>query len=470
MGRKFIKSSLAIYLIALASISLSIYGGMRWSTLWYLLYYLGSYVASQDDAVFFTNEERTRILSHSPLGPLPIDRTNAYADNPQAAELGQRIFFDKRFSGNGQVACATCHNPDTGWSDGKKISEGIGKTRRHTPSLWNTAYNRWFFWDGRADTQWSQALRPLEQPKEHGGTRLQFAHLIFDDFSLKDKYEDVFGPLPDLSDTSRFPLSGRPAPSSQIPQLAFLIGRSISSYTIHPHHRNWILMSQEDQEAINRVFANIGKAIAAFERRIVSRRSSFDVFVAGLNERNPEKLVVLSPAAQRGAKLFVGKANCQFCHSGPNFTDGEFNNLSISGDDPQNPDPGRLEGIAQLIQDPFNSQGPYSDDNRTNKVRLVRRQADDLGKFKTPTLRNIAKTAPYMHNGHFQSLKEVVEFYSNLAAPEIGHHREEFLVPLGLSDQEMEALVAFLESLTDETSNEFLRESLVISEPTNVIQ
>ena len=152
------------------------------------------------------------ILAMGELGDPPPDPTNAVADDPRAARLGQFLFFEQRLSGTGTIACATCHEPGRSWTDGREVAEGLGTLTRHTPSLWNVAYNRWFFWDGRADSLWSQALSPLEHPDEHGGSRLQYAHLVHGDPELRAAYERVFGPLPELEDTERFPPEGRPVP------------------------------------------------------------------------------------------------------------------------------------------------------------------------------------------------------------------------------------------------------------------
>src|SRR5262249_10473588 len=151
------------------------------------------------------------IDQHSPLGAPPVDPSNSVADDEGAARLGQRLFFDRRLS-SGEVSCSTCHDPGHGFSDRKPVSEGVGQGRRHTPSLWNVAYNRWYFWDGRRDSLWSQALTPMESESEMGGTRLQVAHLVAADPELRGAYESVFGPLPDVSDLARFPAAGRPVP------------------------------------------------------------------------------------------------------------------------------------------------------------------------------------------------------------------------------------------------------------------
>lgn len=385
--------------------------------------------------VDFTAEERQRILQHGPLPPVPPDRTNRVADDPAAARLGQYLFFDTRVSANGQIACATCHPAGDAWADGKPLSQGVGTARRHAPTLWNTAFNRWFFWDGRADSQWAQALHPIEDPVEQGGSRLQFLHVVAGDAVLRGAYERVFGPLPDVSDARRFPPAGRPVP--QAPE--------------HPHAQAWQSMTAADQDAVNQFYANVGKAIAAFQRRLISRDAPFDRFVEGLRDGDADKLSALSLPAQRGLRLFVGSARCRECHAGPNFTDGEFHSIGLVPLNGAPLDLGRFGGIATVLADPFNGIGRYSDDAAASArpVSFLVSRPDTQGQFKVPTLRNVAHTAPYMHDGRFKTLHEVLAFYSNEAgAVQTGHHQETIVRPLRLSDEAIADLVAFLESLS----------------------
>lgn len=349
----------------------------------------------------FTDIQRKRILQLSPLGPPPPDPSNKFADNPRAARFGQRLFFDTRLS-SGNVSCATCHIPHHGFADGVPIGKGIAAGRRHTPSLWNVAYNRWFFWDGRADSLWSQALSPLEHPSEMNGTRAAIAHLIASDPTLRRDYEAVFGPLPD---------------------------------------------------DIDRLFTNIGKAIAAYQRRLVSRNSPFDRYVAALRAGKPSD--DLSAPAVRGLQLFIGRGNCRICHSGPNFTDGEFHNTGVPVNElGDRTDGGRYEGIPLLQASAFNRQSQFSDsrnDASAELLRAVRRTPDTWAQFKTPTLRNVALTAPYMHHGQLATLRDVLAFYSNVAGTvDQGPNSEKILAPLHLNEQETSDLIAFLESLSDE--------------------
>ena len=197
---------------------------------------------------------------------------------------------------------------------------------------------------------------------------------------------------------------------------------------------------------------NLAKALAAFEREILSGQAPFDVFVRGLRSGALDDLAALSPSAQRGLKLFVGQAGCIKCHFGPDFSNGEFHNIGLASLPSQELDRGRERGIERLLADPLNSKGTYTDHQgpkATLRVdRLVRGGRESLGAFKTPSLRELTTSAPYMHDGRFASLGEVLAFYNVLPGkPPVGH-REESLQPLNLSPAELEDLEAFLRSLS----------------------
>ncbi|MFI4948821.1 MAG: cytochrome-c peroxidase [Alphaproteobacteria bacterium] len=392
----------------------------------------------RDDRALYTPDELARIYRRSPLGEPPPAPTNAVANSARAASLGQFLFFDARLSANGEIACATCHQPAHGFTDGQTVAKGLAPGRRHTPSLLNTAFNRWFFWDGRADSLWSQALQPLEGARELGGDRLHIAHLIAADPALAIAYRQVFGQLPPLADEARFPPHARPDPDSQSP-LA----------------RSWEAMTPADRAAIDRVFSNLGKATEAYVRKLISGPSPFDTYVEGLRTGDPGKQAVLSPAARRGLKLFVGPAHCAACHTGPAFSDGEFHNLGLPLLPGEVPDPGRAAGIALARADIFNEAGPFSDEpSETIKRRLqfLPSPRSQLGAFKTPSLRNVATTAPYMHDGRFATLPQVLEFYAQGPAASRGRLVGARDVTLNLVPRlgpaERADLVAFLRALT----------------------
>jgi cytochrome c peroxidase len=364
------------------------------------------------------------------LPTLPPDPSNKVADDPQAVALGQQLFFDVRLSANGQVACATCHLPSKDFQDGKPLGEGVGTTTRRTMPLAGTAYSPWLFWDGRKDSLWAQALGPLESDVEHGGSRAQYAHLIAQ--SYRAEYEALFGPLPDLSDTTRFP--------------------AVAGPVADPAAREaWDRMTPDDREQITRIYANIGKAIAAYERTIMPGPSRFDQYVAALlNSDTAAMRAALTQDEVAGLRLFVGKAQCINCHNGPLFTNNDFHNTGVPVAPGLPEDTGRAQGVRQVLADEFNCLSRYSDAAPEDCGELRFAKTDDHAlerQFKPPSLRNVAERAPYMHAGQFTSLRQALEHYNQAPAAPAGHSE---LQPLGLSDQELVQLEAFLRSLSGE--------------------
>lgn len=390
----------------------------------------------------FSAEQWARIQRMKISDP-PPDPSNAVAEDPAAARLGQWLYFDRRLSANGEVGCVTCHDPDKGFTDGEPLAEGIGTTGRSAPTVLNTVWNRWFFWDGRADSHWAQALGPLENPIEHGFSRLELAHLIDDDADLNTAYTAIFGALPDLSDADRFPPMGRP----------------VAGDDSDPAAVAWASMSGADQDAVNRVFSNAGKAIAAYERRIRTGPSAFDRYVDALESGDDSGGGQLSDSAARGLALFVGEANCHLCHTGPTLSDLEFHNVGLAPRVWLNPDDlGRYDGIPKVLADPFNGLGAFSDstEDALTKLGYLTLSSDQLAQFKTPPLRDVALTAPYMYGGQLETLEDVVRFYNQADETPQWGHREEVIVALDLDDQGIVDLVAFLESLTGDDVEEAL--------------
>lgn len=392
--------------------------------------------AAADGAVpvVFTDAELTRVLRMSPLPPPPPDPSNAVADDPRAALLGERLFFDRRLSLDGRRSCASCHDPARDWTDGLPASIPGARFPRNAPSLWNTAYNRWYFWDGRADNAWAQAIAPIEADDELGSNRLRLLHLVRRDAALRAAWDEVFGPFPaGVGDPSRFPADARPLPDR--PE--------------HPHQLAWAAMREEDREAATRVLVGVGKAIAAFERTLVVRETALDRFVAALRRDGRPPADELPPAAVRGLRLFVGRGGCTLCHSGPLLSDGEFHDVGIALTAGHRVDPGRHRGAFEASRSPFSRLGRWADAlDPGATIRFLATATHQLGQFKTPSLRGVADTAPYMHDGRFATLLEVVRFYDTRegAAP-LGHPTT-LLQPLGLDDAEVADLVAFLESLS----------------------
>lgn len=284
------------------------------------------------------------------------------ADNPlttEKVELGRTLFFDKRLSQDNTIACASCHLATNAFTDGKPVSTGIRgqKGGRSAPASFNRVFSSAQFWDGRAATLEAQSVGPFTNPIEHGFANydVMMAKMMKNQ-GYRKLFKQVFG---------------------------------------------------DDNITTERV----GKAIASFQRTVLSGNSPADRFDQG------QEAGAISESAQKGLLLFRDKARCTKCHSGFNFTDEKFHNLGIGWDD--------------------------------NKVDLgrymVTSNAEELGAFKTPTLREIARSAPYMHDGRFKSLEEVVSFYNKGGVK--NPHQDPLVLPLELTDQEKSDLVAFLRTL-----------------------
>jgi cytochrome c peroxidase len=366
-----------------------------------------------------------RTLWIGSLPPLPADPSNKYADDGRAAVLGQKFFFDTRFSSNGEVACATCHLPGKLFQDGIPLSHGVGTTNRRAMTIVGTAYSPWFFWDGRKDSQWSQALGPMESAVEHGGNRTLYAHLVAKNYA--DEYTALFGPLPDLS---KLPMNAGPVTDSQAAA-------------------NWEAMTPADREAVTHIYVNMGKSIAAYERLLVPGKSRFDQYVeAVINQDGQAAKAIFTPDEIAGLKLFIGEAHCTNCHNGPLFTNNDFHNTGIPPAKGLPEDVGRFKGAHQVLADEFNCLSIYSDAKPEQCAELNFLAAEDdhlIRQFKPPSLRNVAERGPYMDAGQFATLEQVVQHYNTAPDAPAGHDE---LKPLKLSEKQLSQIVAFLKTLS----------------------
>lgn len=380
-------------------------------------------------------------LSLDSLPALPPDPTNAVADDPRAANFGHQLFFDTRLSANGAVSCATCHQPERRFSDGLNKGRGIGLSGRNTRSIAGTAYSPWLYWDGRRDSQWAQALSPLEDPAEHGGNRMQYVRFIANDPGYRMQYEKLFGPLPDFSDVSRFPEAAAPVEEPMI-------------------NAAWLAMTDEDRHSVNQTYANIGKALAAYERLIMPGTSRFDAYVRALLSGNEKtSRAIFTDEEILGLQLFIDKAQCTECHNGPLFTNNEFHNTGVLSFPGELPDRGRIDGLKKVLADPFNCLGEFSDDPDRNCAELtfVRSGIELIGATRTPSLRNLGGTAPYSHKGQNETLADLLDLYNRAPLAMIGHNEAE--EQLNLSRRELKQLEAFLHTLDAplSTSEEWLK-------------
>ena len=384
-------------------------------------------VASLGRGARWSESERATLksLSLSSLAPLAADPSNRYGDDARAASLGKALFFDARLSGNGKVSCASCHAPEKDFQDGVALASGVGRTTRRTMPIAGTAHSAWMFWDGRADSQWGQALGPLESAVEHGGSRTQYAHVIAEHY--RGDYEKVFGALPDLA---KAPRSAGPVADDA-------------------SRAAWEQMPAVRREEISRVYANIGKAIAAFERRIGFAPSRFDRYVdvelAG-GTHTPSS--GFSADEEAGLRLFIGKASCANCHNGALLSDDHFHNTGVPASTLVSAvDSGRVVGVRQALEGEFRCNGPFSDakPDDCEELRFAVATGHELVRaYKTPSLRNVARRAPYMHAGQIASLEEVLAHYDAAPVSPLGQSE---LKPLHLSVQERRQIVAFLGTL-----------------------
>ncbi|GAA2818227.1 cytochrome c peroxidase [Aminobacter aminovorans] len=376
----------------------------------------------------FTDAEKRTIasMSLSALAPLAPDPTNSFADDPGAAALGATLFFDTGMSRDGNVACGTCHKIDRQFQDDLPRGVGVGETNRRTMPLAGVARDPFFFWDGRRDSLWSQALVPLENVLEHAGTRTAYAHYLKRRFG--ERYERIFRPLPDLS---TLPASAGP-------------------FGTPAEKAAWAGMSDAQREGVDRIFSDIGKAIAAFERSLVHGRTRFDRFADAVAQgRAPSAEDTLSAEERQGLRLFIGKANCSTCHTGPRFTDNHFHNTAVPPVAGLPADRGRIAVVDEVLADPFNCLGKFRDggEEACGELRFMQKRSPELLRaYKTPSLRNVAGRAPYMHAGQFATLEQVVINYAN--APKSVEGESE-IHSVALSEGERAALVAFLKTLGD---------------------
>ena len=320
-----------------------------------------------------------------PLPPVPVPEDNPLT--PEKVELGKLLFFDARLSADGSLACVSCHLPDQGWATHTPLSPAYptNMERRLSPTLINVAYNKALLWDGRAGALEKQALGPIQNPI-HMNQNLDL--LVEKLRAIPDyakRFQDVFG---------------TPVTSE-----------------------------------------GLGKALAAFERTLVTRNAPFDRYLGGDQQ-------AMSESALRGMELFKGKARCILCHNGPNFTDSQFHNLGVPA--------------APLLEHPLVQASLRFDAKRMNvpeydQVKedlgryLVTKEDRDKGAFKTPTLRNVTQRDPYMHNGIFQSLEDILDFYDGGGGTVSG--KSPLIQPIGLTIQDKRDLLAFLQSLTGEISS-----------------
>ncbi len=335
------------------------------------------------------------------LPPVPYPENNP--QTPEKIALGEKLFLDSRFSTTKEVSCSTCHLPEKAFTDSPlKVSEGIKKLTgtRNSPTVLNAAYATTLFLDGRSPTLEDQALHPFVNPVEMG---------------LKDHQ-----PILDIVRTD----------PDYVSAFKTVFGKSGDAVTM----------------------TEVTQAIASFERTKVAGDSPFDRWFYGGEED------ALTDAQKRGYNLFVSEGRCVSCHlieqTQALFTDNRFHNIGVGINQIQKDVPVIAGEFLKAEATASEVDVKVLSDKRTSELGrfAVSRGFDDLGSFRTPTLRNIAVTAPYMHDGSLKTLREVVVHYNNGGVTNEGDPVNDFLSggirPLNLSDKQVDDLVAFLEALT----------------------
>lgn len=357
--------------------------------------------------VEFDADEVARIVTLGPWPPPPSrDSSNRASGNADAIELGRRLFSDARLSPVGYIGCVTCHQPDRGWTDRKQRAHGLGDVDRNTQPLNNLARQRWFGWGGASDSIWMASIRPILDPREMDSNPAHVRHV----YARVPEYECLYR----------------------------------SAFGVDP------LRGTESDEA---VLVQTAKALAAFAETLTTGRTPFDAFRDAVAGGQRPSATGYPAAAQRGLKIFVGEGNCVACHRGPDFSDGNFHDTGVPWFVAQRTaDPGRHEGIENVRSSRFNRLGRYNDEApRRNAAATSGPAVDEAarGTFRTPSLRNVADTAPYMHNGSLETLRAVVAHYSRIEPRQLRGDAARHLHRLELSAAQTDDLIAFLESLSD---------------------
>jgi len=411
-----------------------------------------------------------------PAAPPPADPTNRFADDPRAAALGQRLFFDPGFSGQlidsdndgsgatlgvkgetGKVACTGCHVPEAGFLDNRsprnQIPLGAGWGLRRARPLLDVAQARLLMWDGHRDALWNQVFTPFESPLEMNSARLFVAQEIFRRY--RADYEALFGPLPPLDDARRFPaLTAAQAGCHEVAGTS-----TLECHGKPGDHAEFDRLPAEDQDLVTHVVVKMGKAIAAYERRLGCGPGRFDQWARG-------DATALTATERHGAVVFA-RAGCPRCHAGPHFTDQRFHNVGLEPAPVvvafiDRDDRGAALGLRRVLEEPTNTHSAFSDGDDGRLPEEVGPAME--GAFRTPSLRCAATRPSFMHTGQYRALSDVIQFF-NRGGDHEGFPGRSELPPLGLSDEDVAALVAFLSSLDGPGPARELRTSPTAARP-----
>jgi cytochrome c peroxidase len=419
--------------------------------------------AADDAAPSFSDKELAALRKlHYDDGPPPADPSNRVADGAAARRFGQRLFFDPALSGPlieadndgspatlgragepGRVSCAGCHIPASGFVDTRsphrQISLAAQWTTRRAPTLLEVAFAPLYNWDGRRDSIWGQAIGVIESEKEFNSGRLFVARQVF--LTHREDYEAIFGALPPLDDTARFP--------ELTPEAAGCVEQAMSTgVTFRCRGKpgdgaEYDGLAAADQTAVTEVIVNVAKAIEAYVRQLRCGPGRFDAWLDGDDG-------AIDASEQRGAQLFVGSARCATCHSGSNLSDGAFHNVGLSPAQVavafvDQDDRGAAAGLAAALEDPLSTRGAFSDGDRHALPQRVLPEHE--GAFRTPTLRCMNGRPSFMHTGQLRTASQVVAFFDRGGDPPGNYPGKNELEPLRLSAAERADLVAFLATL-----------------------
>ncbi|MDR2261808.1 MAG: hypothetical protein LBE06_12995 [Azoarcus sp.] len=366
-----------------------------------------------------------RGLRLSVAGIAGKNRSNELLQRDDAIELGRRLFHDPGMSGSGQVACSTCHRPENGYQDTEFMTFKLDPEARHrAPGLLGVALQDWFFWDGRADSLWSQALAVIENPSEHASSRLQAVR------HLCARYSESFPAL--LKDCSRVDLPGAPVHASPLAA-----------------EENWRRLSAAQRESIDKLFVILGKSIAAFEAGLLPGASRFDLYVDAIAAGDSTAAAILSEKEVAGLKLFLdARVGCINCHNGPMFSNSGF--FAVATDTPGQPEHDRRRGIEILLNSEFNCLKWGAPENCPKLLYIKKDEAETAGAYKVPSLRNLRHAPAFMHDGRFKNLEAVIEHYRNPATLPLRHVD---IRPAALFPHQREQLLSFLNVLGTEDAS-----------------
>ncbi|WP_170332035.1 cytochrome-c peroxidase [Ruegeria arenilitoris] len=352
--------------------------------------------------VLLSEDEIQQTLSFGPWPPsVSSDPSNRVSNDVRAIALGEALFNDPVLSVDGAFACASCHDPGQAFTTSEARALGRVLLDRNSPSLRNLTGLRWYGWGGKSDNLWAASLHPIIEEQEMAHSKESLKSAIFESAYIDD-FEAIFGGI-----------------QNQEPEL---------------------------------VLVNTAKTISAYLETLTTDRTQFDDFRDALEQRNLAAASNYPEAAQRGLQLFLGRGNCVFCHNGPRFSNNEFHDAGVPYFlNETEVDEGRFRGLNLLLSSPYTLDGVWNDDPDKQgawAVRSVRRSHSDFGTFRTPSLRGVAETAPYMHDGSLVDLEAVIRHYSEIDTERLHADGEAVIAELNLSEQEIADLVAFLGTLS----------------------